>query len=577
MPPPTNTTPATATVLTMNTTVSQDVSAAAAPLHEVWFTYGPATSADGLVGWYAAATPPYVPVTAFFQGTPDALTPAFGFGSLVTTPMQMPLAPDVRYYFRVRHNGAAVPLTTPLQLSLSRAANLPAPAGTIAVNDDSSGFPLVLLSTVDGAVLQARRFPAGETGTVLPNGLSIWHDVEATPQVIRLYDAALALRGTPAWTFDGSSPPTTNNRRDTFYLGDPGGTFPAPTRLARVTTMTMAGTLGSTVWTLPEVGLRAIGVRRDDTVLYHAGQATGGVTIRRYDLVAHAPLSDLAAAPSVNHVPVKDILVLLDDTIVAAYAATVSPYDSYLRHYAPDGTLLHDYPLGVTQANRITFALDDPVSVWVWSFLRSGSALTGVSRFQNIRLSDGVVLTTFDSPRYEGGAYRPAVPAPPPPAPAFGHAPSCPFLVLPFALPPVVPADGGGGDGGDDGGVEPPFVPPSYHLDARYIRRLRRAPHVAQENTSVVYRKFELDLERGVGLPTGQGSDPLIELRVSRDGGHTWSEPVEMHAGQIGAYSQRVIARRLGHARDAVFEVTVSDPVAWSLVQAWLDLEPGAH
>jgi hypothetical protein len=116
---------------------------------------------------------------------------------------------------------------------------------------------------------------------------------------------------------------------------------------------------------------------------------------------------------------------------------------------------------------------------------------------------------------------------------------------------------------------------PSYHLDERHIRRLRRAPHLAQEHVRIVYRKFELDLERGVGLATGQGSDPEIMVRLSRDGGHTWSEPVRMGAGALGAYTTRAVARRLGQARDAVFEVTVSDPVAWSLVGAWLDLEPG--
>jgi hypothetical protein len=93
----------------------------------------------------------------------------------------------------------------------------------------------------------------------------------------------------------------------------------------------------------------------------------------------------------------------------------------------------------------------------------------------------------------------------------------------------------------------------------------------------VFYKTFELDLERGVGLASGQGTDPQLMLRLSRDGGHTWGEPLLMSPGAMGAYTQRVIARRLGHARDTVFEVTVSDPVAWSLVQAWLDLEPGGH
>jgi hypothetical protein len=98
---------------------------------------------------------------------------------------------------------------------------------------------------------------------------------------------------------------------------------------------------------------------------------------------------------------------------------------------------------------------------------------------------------------------------------------------------------------------------------------------VSNENVRIFYRKFELDLERGVGLVSGQGSDPEVMVRLSRDGGHTWGEPMRMSAGRMGEYTTRVIARRLGQARDTVFEVTVSDPVAWSLVQAWLDLEAG--
>jgi hypothetical protein len=119
----------------------------------------------------------------------------------------------------------------------------------------------------------------------------------------------------------------------------------------------------------------------------------------------------------------------------------------------------------------------------------------------------------------------------------------------------------------------PPPDPPTPGL--RYIRRLRRAPHVQQEHHRIAYAKFALDLQRGIGLPTGQGSDPVVTVRLSRDGGKTWGEPVAMRAGKLGAYTTRVVARRLGQARDAVFEVTVSDPVAWALVQAWLELEPG--
>jgi hypothetical protein len=111
--------------------------------------------------------------------------------------------------------------------------------------------------------------------------------------------------------------------------------------------------------------------------------------------------------------------------------------------------------------------------------------------------------------------------------------------------------------------------------EARLIRRLRRAPHIAQDDARVYYRTFELDLERGVGTATGPGADPQVELRISRDGGETWGAPVRLPAGRQGEYLTRAVARRLGQARDTVFEVTVSDPVAWALVGAWLELEPG--
>src|SRR4030095_16074445 len=78
------------------------------------------------------------------------------------------------------------------------------------------------------------------------------------------------------------------------------------------------------------------------------------------------------------------------------------------------------------------------------------------------------------------------------------------------------------------GGTAPPWIAPSYDLDVRYIRRLRRAPHVTHENTRGVVRRFELDLERGQGLATGQGSDPIVLLRLSRDGGQTWGEEIQM-------------------------------------------------
>jgi hypothetical protein len=70
-----------------------------------------------------------------------------------------------------------------------------------------------------------------------------------------------------------------------------------------------------------------------------------------------------------------------------------------------------------------------------------------------------------------------------------------------------------------------------------------------------------LDAETGVGTATGQGSSPYAMLRVSKDGGHSWGNELWASLGPIGTYKTRLIWRRLGRARDWVFEVAISDPV----------------
>jgi hypothetical protein len=84
--------------------------------------------------------------------------------------------------------------------------------------------------------------------------------------------------------------------------------------------------------------------------------------------------------------------------------------------------------------------------------------------------------------------------------------------------------------------------------------------HLHDRNYQTV-NELWLDMETGVGLSSGQGSDPQLMLRVSKDGGHSWGNIRYVPIGATGQYSARAIARRLGRARDWVFEVSISDPV----------------
>ena len=73
----------------------------------------------------------------------------------------------------------------------------------------------------------------------------------------------------------------------------------------------------------------------------------------------------------------------------------------------------------------------------------------------------------------------------------------------------------------------------------------------------------KLECAKGVGLPTGQGSDPVVEMRQSVDGGNNFTAWSPKGIGRQGEYSRRTIWRRRGRAKDqgVVFEFRKSDPV----------------
>ena len=101
------------------------------------------------------------------------------------------------------------------------------------------------------------------------------------------------------------------------------------------------------------------------------------------------------------------------------------------------------------------------------------------------------------------------------------------------------------------------------------IIRERICPHLYSTNKRIVYNRIELEVSRGVG--NALGSQPLITLAISRDGGNTYGPDYELPVGAIGQWFQRVYLNRVGYARDLVLKVTYSDPSYMALVNAYLD------
>jgi len=155
----------------------------------------------------------------------------------------------------------------------------------------------------------------------------------------------------------------------------------------------------------------------------------------------------------------------------------------------------------------------------------------------------------------------------------------------------------------------------TYTDDGQNTRRLRRAPHLVSDFQRQYFDELQIQFQPGVGqsglsyntyiapiapnpdpyyiypdaqlviapleifVIGGGGSgggvvinttttNPQAMLRWSNDGGSTWSKEYWVPIGAVGRYKNRAIWRRLGMARDRVFEVSITDPVNAVIVSA---------
>jgi len=98
----------------------------------------------------------------------------------------------------------------------------------------------------------------------------------------------------------------------------------------------------------------------------------------------------------------------------------------------------------------------------------------------------------------------------------------------------------------------------------RWLRSWRALAPGTDDLKGQLHHGLRIDCEAGVGLNSGQGSDPQIMLRWSDDGGHTWSDERQASMGKIGEHYEKVNFRRLGQTkklRDRVYEISGTDPV----------------
>lgn len=114
-----------------------------------------------------------------------------------------------------------------------------------------------------------------------------------------------------------------------------------------------------------------------------------------------------------------------------------------------------------------------------------------------------------------------------------------------------------------------------YNEAGAEIRRVRTTMPLSANELPVFMAKLQIYLDSGQGLILGLGSDPLVGLSWSDDGGRAFNSPRFRSAGKIGEFRRRVIWRRLGRFRDRVFKLEMTDPIKWVIIDASAEIETG--
>lgn len=316
---------------------------------------------------------------------------------------------------------------------------------------------------------------------------------------------------------------------------DGGPSTPVTAASAYIRKFSAAGALLDTYAAAVEAsGTNAIDLAADQATMFYTSL---GRLIKRYDVVADVQLSDYATLPAATAGEMARGLRILPD-------GSVLVVDTINVKRLVAGVVTTTYSI-IGQTDWGTIALSpDGESFWVANRADSSVCPPMIAKFA---VTGSLILTISGAsvPNTNGGmcsggitvinGFRAALNAEPPP-------------------------------------IDETIYPPN-DIEPEPVVRVRCSPHVNQERKRVTFYSFQLDAEAGVGTNTGQGSDPLVEFQISRDGARTWG-PIRLGGvGKKGDYIRRTIWRQLGQSRDTVFRLTQSDPVKTAWIAAYVEAE----
>lgn len=118
--------------------------------------------------------------------------------------------------------------------------------------------------------------------------------------------------------------------------------------------------------------------------------------------------------------------------------------------------------------------------------------------------------------------------------------------------------------------------PTAFTDNGQNIVYLRSFPHVENDGKRLIHSQFIADMEVGTAEGTSLTNPPEVSLRWSDTRGASWGNPIQAPLGSAGQYLTSIQFRRLGMARDRVYELSWSAPYKTALNGAWIDLSSAA-
>ncbi|HEX7936769.1 MAG TPA: hypothetical protein VF573_27360 [Paraburkholderia sp.] len=574
---PPNTTPTTATdISVVPYRIQQEVSDAPEgafvgscfthAYNAVWYTYTPPVDVTALgivVSVDPAVCPDYDPTLSVWTGgTPTQVAEqCFQTSADHSAYVEISVTPGTAYLFQISNSGAGQADPAIFTLSIEAAPRATVPAGSVMVTNDLPFFPTCYMDRSTGAILRVDGFPACECAEWLPDGtLAIVSETAlGLANRVEIYDAQLvfqrAIAGVVTSGVSNVVSPLTSNGSDRFYGCDRQGNT-----VATVSKFTAAGTIEDS-WDIVSIGkqAQAIAVSLDETILYISRpkivSPAQSMAIARWDLVNDIALTNLYTPVDGTYTTQvgRDLVVLGDGSMLWPVKLAGGSQKWQVLRISSAGalTMTYDVFTNVAAGSVIRIRLDPADASTFWAMDWPSGATTGdPERFQQIRLSDGVVVASAENTIKEQASSD---------APLYAPSQSCPLLITPVEIP--VPSND-----------------VTYHTVPLVEKRVRQAPHITNNLLRTYISECQIHLQAGIGQGTGQGADPQVMFQFSTNGGQTWSNERLLPAGRVGQFTRRCLTWRLGQGRDWVFRVSVTDPnVPWALVAAYLDVEAGTN